>query len=372
VTQRRTKGSGQIDLLASGRWRARYVDQDGHLVSAPVTFDAKIDAAGWLSSRANDEPEPGRPEDVTLREFATAWVSERDLKPRTRAHYDVLLDRMILPGLGARRLSKITVDQVHRWHASLDATTPTMRAHAYGLLRTIMQNAWQRDLIPANPCRLRGAGSTRPAHQTQPATVAELDTIRAAMPERYRAMVDLAAWCALRYGEVTELRRADVDLTRKVVHVRRGVVRVGSEFVVGDPKSHAGVRSVSIPPHLLPVLAEHLAEHVGRDPGALMFPAAGDRDRHLAPSTWCKVWYPARDKAGRPDLRFHDLRHTGLTLAAATGATLADLMARAGHSTASAAMVYQHAVADHDQAIAEALSGFSTAKVVPLKARRRS
>jgi len=59
--------------------------------------------------------------------------------------------------------------------------------------------------------------------------------------------------------------------------------------------------------------------------------------------------------AGPPDLRFHHLRHTGAVLAAATGATLAELMARLGHSTVSAAMRYQHATADTDKAIAAAL-----------------
>ncbi len=73
------------------------------------------------------------------------------------------------------------------------------------------------------------------------------------------------------------------------------------------------------------------------------------------------VFHPARHKAGRPDLRFHDLRHTGAVLAAATGATLAELMARLGHSTPAAAMRYQHASADRDRAIAEKLSGLATA-----------
>lgn len=72
--------------------------------------------------------------------------------------------------------------------------------------------------------------------------------------------------------------------------------------------------------------------------------------------------------AGRPDLRFHDLRHTGATLAAATGATLAELMTRLGHSTPAAALRYQHAAADCDRAIAEALSGFADGSVVPLRA----
>jgi hypothetical protein len=68
-------------------------------------------------------------------------------------------------------------------------------------------------------------------------------------------------------------------------------------------------------------------------------------------------FYAAREKAGRPDLRFHDLRHTGATLAAMTGnVTLAELMARLGHATPAAAMRYQHAAAGRDEQIAEALS----------------
>ena len=69
-----------------------------------------------------------------------------------------------------------------------------------------------------------------------------------------------------------------------------------------------------------------------------------------------RVCYPARKAAGRPDLRFHDLRHTGAVLAAQTGATLAELMGRLGHSTSQAAMTYQHAAADRDAVIASRLS----------------
>src|SRR5665811_83774 len=66
--------------------------------------------------------------------------------------------------------------------------------------------------------------------------------------------------------------------------------------------------------------------------------------------------YPARNAAGREDLRWHDLRHTGAVLAAQTGATLAELMGRLGHSTPAAAMRYQHAARDRDTEIAKALS----------------
>jgi integrase len=173
------------------------------------------------------------------------------------------------------------------------------------------------------------------------------------MPEKYRLMVLLASWCALRFGELAELRRSDIDVKNGVIRVRRGVTRADKQMIVGTPKSTAGVRDVVIPPHLLPAVRAHLREYApGRDD--LLFPAKSGG--HLSPSSLQKPYERARATAGRPDLRFHDLRHTGAVLAAATGATLAELMARLGHSTAGAALRYQHAAQDRDRVIAEALS----------------
>jgi integrase len=151
--------------------------------------------------------------------------------------------------------------------------------------------------------------------------------------------------------------------------VQRAVVVVDGERIVGTPKSDAVVRTVAVPPHLIDALAAHLNQHVGPAGDALLFPAAGGG--HLAGRTLYDAYYPARDAAGRPDLRFHDLRHTGLTMAAVAGATLADLMARAGHSTPSAAKRYQDTAQRRDEIIAEALSQFATGGVVPITAVRR-
>ncbi len=168
----------------------------------------------------------------------------------------------------------------------------------------------------------------------------------------------------LRFGELTELRRGDLAFERATdgttegctIRVRRAVTRVGGEYVVGTPKSEAGVRDVAVPPHLLGTLEDHLRDHVGRGRDALLFPAAGDPTKHLAPSALYKVFYPAREAAGRPDLRWHDLRHTGQTLAAMAGATQADLMHRLGHSTAAASQLYMHAARGRDAEIARLLS----------------
>ena len=97
----------------------------------------------------------------------------------------------------------------------------------------------------------------------------------------------------------------------------------------------------------------------GRD--SLIFPA--DNGGHLQPSTLYRHWYRARAKAGRPDLRWHDLRHSGAVLAAATGASLAELMERLGHSTPQAAMRYQHAARGRGREIAALLSKLAANEV---------
>jgi integrase len=139
--------------------------------------------------------------------------------------------------------------------------------------------------------------------------------------------------------------------------------------VVGSPKSEAGVRDVSIPPHLLPLIEQHLQQHVDTNREALLFPA--QTGGHLrSASARHEAFRAARVVAGRPDLTIHGLRHTGATLAAATGAILAELMRRLGHSTAVAAMRYRHATDDRDRAIAEALSEFHAGNVVALRPKQ--
>jgi integrase len=353
----RRRSFGNVIKERSGRYRARYT-QPGttRWVNAPMTFDTKLDAQAWLATVHADLVRGAwlpTDSDITLRQYTATWLEHRTLKDRTREHYAKLLDRHILPALGATPIRRLTPAAVREWHAKTATGTPTVRAHAYMLLKTICATAVSDDLLPANPCRIRGAGQAKRVSRTEPAALDELATIVDAMPERYKLMVLLAAWCGLRFGELTELRGRDLDTKQGVIRLRRAVVWVGGKPVVTTPKSHAGTRDVNIPAGLLPAAREHLLRHgVGRD--GLLFPAART-DTHMRPATLARVFYTAREKAGRPDLRFHDLRHTGAVLAAGTGATLAELMARLGHSTPQAAMRYQHAAKGRDAQIAAAL-----------------
>ncbi|HEX2904888.1 MAG TPA: site-specific integrase [Jatrophihabitans sp.] len=352
---------GSIRKLPSGRFQARYTAPDGLTRNAPLTFDTKGDAETWLTTVRADmarglwkPPELTTERALTVREYCDAWLADRDLRPRTREHYRKLLDQHILPTFGPIAIKAVSPESVRRWYATTATATPTTRAHAYSLLRAVCNTAVSDDLMAANPCRVRGAGQSKRIHRIEPATLDQLEKLVQAMPQRYRLMALLAAWCGLRFGELAELRRRDIDVKNGVIHVRRGVVRAGGQTIVGLPKSDAGVRDVAIPPHLMPMVREHLSSEItgGRD--GLLFPARGGGN--LPPSSLYKVFYPARAKAGRPDLRWHDLRHSGAVLAAQAGATLAELMARLGHSTPSAALRYQHAAQGRDAQIAARLS----------------
>jgi integrase len=365
------RGFGAIRRLPSKRYQASYLGPDFARHLAPHTFEARTDAEGWLArerrlSETDDwtppaQRGPSRRLGTSLRDYAPEAIGRRrirgePLRPRTLKLYEGLLERVIFPTFGDLQLKAIRQTDVDRWYLNLPNNQPTQKAHAYALLRSLFEQALSEGVVKGpNPCKIRGAGTTRRRREIRPVSVAEVGRLVEETPDRLRAAVLIAAWCGLRFGEVFELRRGDLDLDKPIVHVRRAVVRVDRVEIIGRPKSDAGVRTVAIPPHLVPALEAHLERHVARSKQALLFTTRSGA--HWTHGNFYKAaWIPARTAAGRPDLRFHDLRHTSAVLAAQLGATLAELMARLGHSTSVAALRYQHAAQGRDAAIALALS----------------
>ena len=405
------RGFGSIRKLPSGRFQARYASPDGRTVTAPATFTARIDAEAWLAAerRHVEAPETWvspkarlelarRAAEVdrlpTFREYAEAWIASRrnskgePLRPTTRDKYLSSLRVHIYPTFGDLPLDGITRAAVRSWHDNLDAR-PVTKAHAYTTLRTILNTAVIDDeLLDKNPAYLRGAGVRSSRRQVKPASLDELAIMVAAMPERRRLLLLLATWCALRSGELRELRRGDVVLGRDEagepfgwVHVRRGVVRASTGETapgtrtavhVGPPKTDAGIRTVSIPTFLLPTVREHLLQHASPGENGLLFSSERDPNAHLSEATLNGRaaildsdgnvrtagfgWREARRQAGREDLDLHDLRHTGASMAGEEGASMAELMYRLGHSTPSMAMRYQHSRLDRDRDLGRRLS----------------
>ena len=168
-------------------------------------------------------------------------------------------------------------------------------------------------------------------------------------------MVLLAAWCSLRLGELLALTRGDIDLQAGSVRIDKAAAELKhGERVIGPPKTEAGVRITAMPPHVIPLMEEHLRVFSDLGENALVF--VGTHGQPVRRASFYTAWKRATDAAGLSGLHFHDLRHTGSTLASAVGASTKELMARLGHASADAALRYQHATAERDQAIARALS----------------
>jgi integrase len=121
-------------------------------------------------------------------------------------------------------------------------------------------------------------------------------------------------------------------------------------LIDGDAKSRAGTRTVAFPADIVPELADHPERFAEAGPNGLVF--IGPKGGRLRRSNFRDVWYRARGAVGLTELHFHDLRHTGNTMAAAQGASLKGLMERMGHSSPRAALIYQHATRERDQKIA--------------------
>ncbi len=149
-----------------------------------------------------------------FRAYATTWLAERGLKHRTVEGYQRILDRHLLPTFGKQTLDSISVAEVKAWHWNLLPDNSTMRTHVYGLPRTILNTVYQDDLIPANPCRTRGAGNVSRQSKTEVPTAVQLHqlademgitrnndgAIMVLVQGKYKVMTLVAAWCGLRYG----------------------------------------------------------------------------------------------------------------------------------------------------------------------------
>lgn len=186
-----------------------------------------------------------------------------------------------------------------------------------------------------------------------------------AIDPRYQALILLAVFCGLRWGELAALRRRHIDLAAQVLRVEASMAELtDGSLITGPPKSAAGKRLISIPASIRPDVAAHLDLYTC--PGNDSLVLIGPKNAPLRRSNFTRTWRQVTLATGLTSFHFHDLRHTGNDLAAATGASLRELMDRMGHSTTRAALIYQHTSAERDRRIADGISKLADA------GRRRS
>lgn len=354
-------------MLKDGTKRYRVSYRIGGRQHTKGGFRTKGEAAQWKSLRDAEAVRGHTPDPALSRQLFGPWAEDwleahcEDIRPSTAALYRQHYRSHIAPTFGGLPFQHITRDVVNRWHRDMKrkpARSKTGKlskatvAKVYRLLRQLYAAAVKDGCLPQNPCDIEGAAKEDlpEGSYDEPPTVAQVRALADAVPARYRAMVLLAGFGGLRWGEVAGLEAQHVNVADGCVKVRQQITQVdgGPPTVVAYTKTKAGRRTVYLHPEVVEALKVHLATYATT--GFLFSSPKGEPLR--ATNFRRRVWVKATKEAGCPGVKFHDLRHTAATLAAQTGATTKELMDRMGHASVAAAMRYQHATDDRQKAIA--------------------
>ncbi|MFD8531359.1 tyrosine-type recombinase/integrase [Streptosporangium canum] len=357
---------GRVRQLPSGRWQARYRGPDDIDRAAPETFANKRDAEIWLTKKeaeilAEDwsNPDLGK---VSFKEYGSDWVDERPgLRPKTVQLYEGLFRLHLVPTFGNLAVSEIKAAHVRKWRKTLldGGLGPVTVAKAYRLLKAIMNTAVEDKMIKSNPCQIKSGGKEE-SPERPTLTMEQLFILAGTIEPRFRALVLLATFGSLRWGELAALRRKNLDLDARTVRVMASTTELKDGSVtVGLPKSVAGARTVALPEVVVSELRVHLDKYTEEHDEAFVF--LGAKGAMLRRSAFSRIWARALKEANLSGVHFHDLRHTGNTFASQSGATLRELMNRMGHSTTRAALIYLHTENGRDQMIADGMGRLAEA-----------
>lgn len=353
--------------LKNGERRYRVVMKVNGRTVSKGGFQTKGAARAWRDLRRADvvkgewiDPKLGTEKFGT---YARKWVDSAELRDTTRSMYRRMLDGRLACWADVP-LSRITPSDVRAWVGDMRSETsratgrPLSRATIvknYTLLHKVLRVAVADGLIRGNPCNVTFKKEA-PKEPYCP-TPAEVLRVADAVPRRYRALVLVAGFGGLRWGEAIALTRRHIDLDSMSLDVRQTVAQTadGHLYLQEEGKTPAAHRTVYLPAVVCDALRLHLARYAEPGDDGLLFPAyqrASTESPYLRRENFRrKMWLPALKTAGLPRMRFHDLRHGAATLLAQSGVTTKELMDQIGHVSSAAAMRYQHATDDRRKAI---------------------
>ncbi|MER0073071.1 tyrosine-type recombinase/integrase [Corynebacterium marquesiae] len=376
---------GAARQLASGRFQARYTYK-GINCKAPNTFPTRAMATAWLVDETDlvnaDKRGKGKwlpPHErealekaaqVTLDDwFKQDYMQRVDIRHSTKKQQESLFNSTISPFLGSKSIGEVDPVDVRMWARTVRLRlTEDRAACGYKLLNQLFNRAVAAGYIRANPCQFPELGR-RPKSKAKPLlTAQQLAVVLHEIGEWNHLPVMLAASCALRVGEWTELRLKDIEFIRDSngqiaggrIYISRGVSRDKGAVEVGEPKTAEGTRVVHVPQWLVPSLAEHVKSR-GSDPDALLF--VRESGLPVTRQSFNKLLTRAGNVAQyRANLTTHQLRHFGATEFLRAGGNVRDLQARLGHSTPTQAIHYAHATEQRDLEIANNMPVFMLAE----------
>jgi integrase len=314
-------------------WRARYRGPDGRFHSK--SFARKADAERWLKVSEVEaltgqwvNPKAGA---TPFGPYAEDWIAFKRARvgQTTATNTESLLRSRVLPEFGARNLKQITVSDVRKWLAAMtgDGLSPSTVYSYRRVLAHVLDQAVDDGLIVSNPVKKAKAPTVRPRRQLflSDQELRELGYGCGA----YAPMVWFLGWSGLRFGEATALRVGRVNPSKRRVRVEEAATEVAGRLVFGPPKTHEA-RTVIVPRFVVDAIQPFIEN---RDADALVFTASRGGPVRLN-NFRARVFTPAAERMGKPDLVPHDLRDTAASLAISSGASIMAVQRMLGHASA--------------------------------------
>jgi integrase len=335
----------------SSAFRVRLRLPDGTVITDSVHEDrakAQLRAREIDVELARDTFADPRDGKISLADWVDLWAESHQAGPATWAAYRSHLRLHILPRLGHLQLVAIRRHHVKTLILELHRKlAPRSTADVITVLSMVLQEAVEDRRIPFNPCRgVRVATGGRP--ERPHASTEQVAAIAARMRRPIDAlMVITAAYTGMRWGELSGLDRANVDLHKGTIYVHPEVGalhEIGGKLFLGPPKTADSVRHIDLPPFLTARLKAALDGH----DHPMVFPGAhGGFQRRSNFNR--RAWTPA--VAGDPDtgippilagMHFHDLRHTHKTWLIEDGIPEVVQARRLGHRLGGVRGIYSH------------------------------
>lgn len=319
------------------RWRVTVIDLDGGRETEH--FDRKSDAETYrnaaitrLSTGSYVTEKAGA---VTVAAVWEVYLSHQK-KGKTRDRRVSAWNTWVSPKWGKRLIRDVTRSGVKTWIVEMGekGAKPATIESAMEVLRGVLQVAVDDKRLAENAAKghkLPARTKVNKGYLTHDQAWLLADTI----DPRYRTLVLFLAYTGLRFGEAAALSVADLDMLRKLVHVRQQVSET-SAGLVWTPTKGKQDRWVPLESFLLEPLAR-LCEGKKRDDLVFTAPRGGV----LLLNTWReRTWNPTVETLTDADDDFprvtpHDLRHTAASLAVQAGANIKALQAMLGHEDAT-------------------------------------
>ncbi|MFD6293764.1 tyrosine-type recombinase/integrase [Streptomyces sp. NPDC060235] len=256
------------DRYGSGlRYRARYVGPDGTEKSQSFPDRQKRRAEEWLAETAADmsrgqyiDPKAAQ---TTFQQYAERWITGQTTDLNTRIGAETRLRLHAFPRIGSRPLGSFRPLHIREFVRDLEngPMSGTYARNIYANVRAVLSAAVDDGHLARNPC---SAASVRPpaasAARVVPWLPSQVRAVRDALPERYRAMVDVGSGCGLRQGEIIGLAEDSAQLDSDTLRVTAQVKLIRGVAVFAPPKGNKE-RDVPLPSSVAYALRRHIASH---------------------------------------------------------------------------------------------------------------